>query len=342
MAKRARERVLGRAHARLDQDQVPAPPGVRDRRLHRAPGLARPLRRAAPRRLRRATKPRASSTSPRSAPASTTPGSRRSGASSARSPAPRRPSTRARPDRPRPPLGRAAPRLRGALHRLDRRRRPPPPDLPRPARRQEARGVPARGGPGRAARRRCPLRQSGEQGEGASASPARPRGGAGRVSGQEEPRLKLTNLKKVSGRPRATPRAISSPTTSAVAPLLLPYLRDRPAGAHALSRRHQRQVVLPEGRARLRAGLGAHRAHLLAGHGARHRLLRRGRRGVAALRGQPRHDPAPPLGVARPVARAAGLAGPRPRPQGRAVHRRGARSRSPCAASSTSSSCRAT
>ena len=48
------ERVFGRAHARLDQDQVSAPPGVRDRRLHRPAGLARPLRRAAPGRLRRA------------------------------------------------------------------------------------------------------------------------------------------------------------------------------------------------------------------------------------------------------------------------------------------------
>ena len=55
------------------------------------------------------------------------------------------------PHRPRPPLGRAAPRRRGALHRLDRRRRPPPPDLHRPARRQEAPRVPARRDSGGAA-----------------------------------------------------------------------------------------------------------------------------------------------------------------------------------------------
>ena len=45
-------RYTGRPHARLDQDQVPAPPGVRDRRLHRAAGRARLVRRAPPRRLR--------------------------------------------------------------------------------------------------------------------------------------------------------------------------------------------------------------------------------------------------------------------------------------------------
>ncbi len=41
VAKRSASRYAGGASARLDQDQVPAAAGVRDRRLHRAAGLAR-------------------------------------------------------------------------------------------------------------------------------------------------------------------------------------------------------------------------------------------------------------------------------------------------------------
>ena len=139
------ERVFGRAHARLDQDQVPAAPGVRDRGLHRSAGLARPLRRPAPGCLRWA---------PRSpAPRVRLQGRHRLRRRQARGDHGQAPTARprhaslrrrSRPHRPGPPLGRAAPRRRGPLHRLDRRRRPPPPDLHRAARRQEAPRVPAR------------------------------------------------------------------------------------------------------------------------------------------------------------------------------------------------------
>ena len=90
------------------------------------------------------------------------------------------------------------PRLRGALHRVDRGRRHPASDLHGAARRQEARGVPARG-------------ESRRRSRGATA----PRPSAGSAAGRghrvrrarARPRLKLTNLKKSSGPPRATRRA---------------------------------------------------------------------------------------------------------------------------------------
>ena len=58
----------------------------------------------------------------------------------------------------------------------------------------------------------------------------------------------------------------------------------------ALSRRHRRQVVLPEGRAGVRAELDSHAADLERGHPARHQLLRLRRPRVAALRREPRLD----------------------------------------------------
>src|SRR5207248_1888672 len=70
-----------------------------------------------------------------------------------------------------------------------------------------------------------------------------------------------------------------------------PLSRGSAAGAGALSRRHRRQVLLPEGHARLRSGLGAHRADPLDHAAARHRLRRRRRRRDAALPRQPRDDP---------------------------------------------------
>jgi bifunctional non-homologous end joining protein LigD len=56
------------------------------------------------------------------------------------------------------------------------------------------------------------------------------------------------------------------------------------ARAHALPGRDLGQVLLPEGRARVRSGLGAHGDDLLGRRRSRHSLLRRGRRGVAPVR----------------------------------------------------------
>src|SRR5438309_2196149 len=62
-------------------------------------------------------------------------------------------------------------------------------------------------------------------------------------------------------------------------------------GADAVPGRHRRQVVLPEGRARLRPRLDPDRAHEER-RGARHRSFRLRRRGDAPLRRQPRDNPA--------------------------------------------------
>ncbi len=91
------------------------------------------------------------------------------------------------------------------------------------------------------------------------------------------------------------------------------------AGAHALSGRHRGQVVLPEGRAGLRARFRAHRARVQRGLAARDELLRVRRRVVAALHREHGRDPAAHLGQPGGDARDAGLVHPRPRSQGRAV-----------------------
>src|SRR2546425_13304121 len=57
--------------------------------------------------------------------------------------------------------------------------------------------------------------------------------------------------------------------------------RGPPACAHPFPRRHQRKVILPEGRAGVRPGVRAHRHHLERGLAARAGLLRVRRRGLA-------------------------------------------------------------
>ncbi len=113
------------------------------------------------------------------------------------------------PDRPRPPLGRAPPRRRGALHRLDRRRRPPAPDLHRPPRRQEAARVPPRRGPGGAAPHPALSPEGrGGRGERISLSPARGRGQGEGARARTSRGSSPPTSRRSSGPPRATPRAI--------------------------------------------------------------------------------------------------------------------------------------
>ena len=217
VAKRATSAYTGGAHARLAQDQVPAAPGVRHRRLHRSPGLARPLRRAAPRRLRGGDRarlrvqgghrlrraPRSPAIAERLAPAR-----------------PRRPrrSTAGTPDRPRAPLGRAATRLRGALHRVDGRRRHPPPDLPRAPRRQDGpRSAGARRPVGAAARPRPRRKSPAKRDSGPARAAETRRDGDDHQS--EEGVLAERGLHQ--GRSRRVLRDAWRRT-------LLPYLRDRP------------------------------------------------------------------------------------------------------------------
>ena len=68
--------------------------------------------------------------------------------------------------------------------------------------------------------------------------------------------------------------------------------------------------------------MGQDRADPFARRGPRHRLLHRGRSREPPLRRESRHDSAAPLERAAARPRPSGLARPRPRPQGRAVHRR--------------------
>ena len=110
----------------------------------------------------------------------------------------------------------------------------------------------------------------------------------------------------------------------------------------ALPRRHRRQVVLPEGRARVRAGVDSHLPHLERGHAARHQVFRLRRRRVAALRREPRLDPDAHLEQPSRIARAAGLVRDRPRSEGGAVLRRRSARRSCFAGSARRSDCRAT
>ena len=229
------EPLHGRALGRVAQDQVPAPAGVRDRRLHRS-------RRAAARRfgalhlgrLRRAI---GSSTCRRSARASTAPSSSGSGSGSSRSAGTRRRSTPARrrgadttgssrgsSARCGSPSGRgtagfATPPTSGSgttsarRSAVARRRTPATGRTTRPRRHPASRPS---GGP-----RQRPRAEAG----GREATARRPAGEAGAPPGS---RVRLTNLDKVFWPPRGTRRATSSRTTTRSRRRLLPYLRDRP------------------------------------------------------------------------------------------------------------------
>ena len=115
-----------------------------------------------------------------------------------------------------------------------------------------------------------------------------------------------------------------------------------PAGDDALPRRHRRQVVLSEGCAGVRAVVDRHDPDLERGHAARHSVLRLRRRRVAALRREPRLDPAAHLGQPRRLARAAGLVRDRSRSEGGALLRRDRTAPSSSARSASRSACRAT
>ena len=126
-----RQPVRHHALEGLAQVQVRARPGARDRRLHRTAGLARRVRRAAarllPRRPARVRRQGRHRVRHRDAP-------RRSARSCAQLQA-RRPAVR-RPEHDQGTqrhLGRAAARGPDRLHRVDPRRAPAPPPVPRPA-----------------------------------------------------------------------------------------------------------------------------------------------------------------------------------------------------------------
>ena len=85
--------------------------------------------------------------------------------------------------------------------------------------------------------------------------------------------------RRSSGPTTATPRAIWSSTTAPIVALAAALPAGPAAGDDAVSRRDRRQVLLPEGRARVRAGLDPHRADVERGYPAGDRLLRLRRRG---------------------------------------------------------------
>ena len=187
-------------------------------------------------------------------------------------------------------LGRAAARLRGPLQGDDRRGPAPPAGLPAPARRQaRRRSACASDAPARATPRRpC------------AAPPA-----AAAARAPSPTSRPFSNLEKVFWPEDGYTKGDLIDYYRAISPWLLPYLQDRPLVLTRYPDGIAGQVVLPEGRAVVRAGLGAHRADLERARGARDRLLRLRRRRVAALRRQPRHDPAPRLVEPRRDARSA-------------------------------------
>ena len=255
VAKKARGALPGRANPRLDQDQVPEAAGVRDRRLHRPARLARALRRAAPRPLRR--------TGPGAAPRLRLEGRHRVRPGRARrdlgAAPPARPRDaalrgRRRADRARPPLGRAArwsarcasptgPRTAGSVTRRS--------------------SACARTGSRRSAgaRRRKRSRRSMPPGRASPAVDAPP---APATAREPAPRLKVTNPRKVFWPAEGYTKADLIEYYERIAPFMLPYLRDRPLVLTRFPDGIAGQVLLPEGRARVRAAVGAHRAHLLA------------------------------------------------------------------------------
>ena len=130
----------------------------------------------------------------------------------------------------------------------------------------------------------------------------------------------LRPVRRISSRPRAMPAGpatrppSSSPTSQkvfwpedgytkgdlieyyrAIAPWLLAISAEPASGAHALPRRDRRQVLLSEGRAGVRAGVDPDRADVERGHPAGDRLLHLRRRGLAAVRHQPGIHPAAPV-----------------------------------------------
>ena len=145
----------------------------------------------------------------------------------------------------------------------------------------------------------------------------RERGESARERGERSP---------ISGRSSGPPTAIRrrtwSPTTSGWRRFSFPISGTAPC-PHALSRRDQGQVLLPEGRAGVRSGLGAHGARLPkdAEREIDYFVVDdvESLRYVANSAAIPLHLWASPLGLAR----AAGLAGAGSGPQGRSLHRRG-------------------
>ena len=311
--------LRGRALARLDQVKCQRRAGVRGRRLHRAPGLARALRRAPPRAstmdrrglavyvskvgtgfddaelaaiwkrlapLRRATSPFAA----------------------------------AHAHGPRAPLGRAAARRARCASPTGRTDGGSAiPTFLGLRDRSAARGVPARRRPPALATRRARPPTRRRRGSLGRARRCR-RATSQTVTSHQPAEGVLARRGLHQGRPDRLLRArrAAAPAVSA----------RPPARAHALPRRHRGQVLLPEGRAGFRA--------------------RRGCAPSASTRGTPsatsttsswttwsRCATWPTWARSRctsgaralAVARAPGLAGARPRSQGRAVHRRGARSR---------------
>ena len=142
-------------------------------------------------------------------------------------------------------------------------------------------------------------------------------------------RVRLTNLGKVFWPAEGYTKGDLIGYYDAIAPWLAPLPPRPPHRPHPLSGRDRRQVLLPEGRAGLRARVGPHGAHLLEGHRPRHRLLRRRRRRDPPVRGEHGHDPDPRLERAGRGARAPGLARPRSGSEGGAVHGRRARRAGP-------------
>ena len=137
-------------------------------------------------------------------------------------------------------------------------------------------------------------------------------------------RVRLTNLDKVFWPAEGYTKGDLVRYYDAIAPMMLPYLRDRPIVLtrypDGIAGKSFFQKDAPE----FARALGPDGARPLEGHRPGHRILRRRPRRGAPVRGQPGHDPDPRVERAGPVARAPGLARPRPGPEGCALHRRGA------------------
>ena len=101
-----------------------------------------------------------------------------------------------------------------------------------------------------------------------------------------------------------------------ISPWLLPHLRDRPIVMTRYPDGIAGKIILPEGRALLRAGVGAAGADVERARRARDRLLRLRRRRDAALRRKPRIHTAARLVQPRRFPGAARLLHPGPGPQG--------------------------
>ena len=189
-----------------------------------------------------------------------------------------------------------------------------PAGVPAPARRQAARGVPGAGrarardgGPG-SPRRRGRSRAARDRARAQARTPAQDAAPATRDAGRGsrrscrravEKKVPFTNLGKIFWPDEGYTKGDLIEYYRAIAPWLLPYLKDRPLVLTRYPDGDRGQELLPEGRAELRAGLDAHGARVERGRPARDRLLRRRRRRVAALHRQPRHDPAARLGEPR-------------------------------------------